>query len=288
MSSIITQGYVQSNLIVTMGYGFNADTPPVIEEPPETFTITIEEATGGRASLSVGEHVYEENTVINITAVPEDGYVFSHWTTEAGVLLGSTQTVTVTENLTLTPVFNAVSPQGDYALTLANLWSNLLVKVQSQGVNTAATLHSLELGADDGVTGQPSKYWVDVACDMIITPEGVELQHYPVGSHGKLSAKAFTDVSVSDGDEVTDAFGNTWAVAEVLPYTIGGYKQLTLNLKLEDTFTHPPNPSEIIKTLEVSVVDIRNVYNLVNMEFTVITLYPANTFFPYTFPFTLA
>lgn len=261
---------MQSNLIVTLGYTFNLDTPPEPEPEPTVYTLTIIESAGGRASLSVGEHIYPDGTVLTVTAIPEDGYVFSHWTTPSGVLLGSTQTITVTANLTLTPVFTAVSPQGEYALTLANLWSNLLVKMQAQGVNTAATLHALELGADDGVTGQPSKYWTDVACDMIITPEGVELQHFQTGSHGKLAAKGFTDASVSDGDEVTDAFGNTWAIVEVVPYKIGGYKECTLNLQLASNFTHPATPS-YLKNLTILVVDAI-----------------LDTYFPYTFTFNLA
>jgi hypothetical protein len=265
-----------------------------IPEPPTptptVYTLTIPEVEGGETSLSTGEHVYNENTEITITATPAFGYRFHSWQKDGSTVddAYSTYTFTITADTLLTPVFTLLPVQGDTALTLANLWTNLLAKMQLQGVNTAVTFHTLELGADDGVTGQPSQYWNDVSGDMIITPDGVELQHYSTGLYGKLTAKGFTDGNITDGDEVTDSYGNTWAVVSVTPYKIGGYNQCTLNLKLESNFAHPPNPSEITKTLEVAVVDIRNVYSLVNVEFTVVTLYPANTFFPYTFPFTLA
>lgn len=271
MSTIILQGYVTSNLTVSVGFTGNEDTPPAPPaEDPTIYTVTITEASNGATSQQAGDYLYTENDTLTITAVPDSGYRFDYWTTSTGVLLGSTQTLTITSDLILTPVFDALPVQGDTAHTLTNLWTNMLTKIQAQGVNTAATLHALELGEQDSITGTPGKYWQNIACDMIITPEGVELQQFGTGNYNKLSAKGFTNTNVSDGDEVTDSFGNTWAITHVIPYKIGGFKECTLNLQLASNFTHPATPS-YLKNLTILVVDAI-----------------LDTYFPYTFTFNLA
>ena len=263
----------------------DAPDPPIV---PDSFTVTVVEASDGHASLPVGDHVYVDGDTVAVTAIPDSGNMFSNWVVDGETVLGSTLNLTVTADTTVQPAFTALPVTGDSALTLANLWSNLLSKIQAEGVNTAVTIHALELGADDGVTGQPSKYWSDVAADMVINPVGAELSHFDTGSHSKLEAKGYTDAAITDGDEVTDGFGNTWAVVGVLPFKVGGYYECTLNLKLEDTFTHPPSPSEITRTLEVTVLDIEASYDMVDVEFLVLTLFPVGAFFPYTFTFELA
>lgn len=249
-----------------------AANPPTPPATVTTYTLTIVEAAGGHTNLSAGEHIYDENTAVGLTANPDAGYSFAYWEVGTTTAFTSSITLTLTSDLTVTPVFAQNNPpiQGDTALTMANLWTNLLAKMQAQGVNTAVTIHALELGADDGITGQPSKYWNDVAGDMIINPDGTELQHFQTGSHTKLTAKGFTAALVTDGDEITDTYGNTWAITEVIPYKIGGYTQCTLNLKLESNFIHPPHPPNT-KRIVFHIVDYTDVYS-----------------FPYTFPINLA
>ena len=56
------------------------------EEEPETYELNMEAspAEGGTATDQTNNPPYTEETTIDITAQPEDGYGFSHWTTTAG------------------------------------------------------------------------------------------------------------------------------------------------------------------------------------------------------------
>lgn len=107
MSAIIFQGYVSSNLIVTQGYLFNAETPP---DPPaeieSIYCVTVVAATGGYTDLGVGEHFYEDGTEVTVTAIPYDGYTFTYW--NGGAVTDNPYTFTVTANVTLTPLFTAI------------------------------------------------------------------------------------------------------------------------------------------------------------------------------------
>ena len=55
---------------------------PVSQQPEEpkvvSYQITINSSDGGTVNVSSGS--YEEGTVLEITATPSEGYVFSNWT----------------------------------------------------------------------------------------------------------------------------------------------------------------------------------------------------------------
>ncbi|MFC1938005.1 InlB B-repeat-containing protein, partial [Chloroflexota bacterium] len=55
----------------------------------------VSPAGGGTTTPSVGSHTYDAGTVVNLTAVPNAGYRFSHWSGDAS---GATATTSVTMN----------------------------------------------------------------------------------------------------------------------------------------------------------------------------------------------
>lgn len=126
---------------------------------------------------------------------------------------------------------------------MRDLFTELVSQVERQGVNCSVTLHALLFsGATDAVTGQPTKGWTDSTVDMIIEPSGAPLQVFDAGLYAGLKAKASTKAALSDGDEVTDSFGNLWVVLSVLPFTVGDvavYKQCELALGIASSYTHP-------------------------------------------------
>lgn len=126
---------------------------------------------------------------------------------------------------------------------MRDYFTDLLRAVQVQGVDTKVTLHALLFsGATDAVTGQPTKGWADSTVDMIIEPSGAPLQVFDAGLYAGLKAKASTNAALSDGDEVTDSFGNLWVVLSMLPFQVGDvavYKQCELALTLGSSYSHP-------------------------------------------------
>jgi hypothetical protein len=181
---------------------------------------------------------------------------------------------------------------------MRDYFSDLLRAVQVQGVDTTVTLHALLFsGATDIITGHPTKGWVDSTIDMIIEPVNAPLQVLYTGLHAGLRAKAYVNTAISDGDEVTDSFGNLWVVLSVLPFQVGDiavYKQCELALTLGSSYSHPlptPFPTPIgigvsdglplvislLNNLEVDKLTLLNLGLLNNLEVDEMTVASIST-----------
>ena len=68
-----------------------------------SFTLSLEAGTGGNVSTSGG--VYEQGTVVTITATPDSGYTFGSWSDGS---TEQTRTITITQNLELTANFETI------------------------------------------------------------------------------------------------------------------------------------------------------------------------------------
>lgn len=72
---------------------------------PEKYTVTVENGTGGGT--------FEKGTEVTVTATVPEGKVFSEWTSGGSVVsVSNPYTFTVTENITLTAVFDDAEPEG--------------------------------------------------------------------------------------------------------------------------------------------------------------------------------
>lgn len=84
----------------------------VYQRPAEAgpFTITIEPAEGGSVELSPLKDSYEKDESVQITAIPEAGYLFDRF-----IDMGSTNpfTFSITENTEITPVFEKIQSEGE-------------------------------------------------------------------------------------------------------------------------------------------------------------------------------
>lgn len=296
MSAIIFQGYVTQNRIVTCGYESSAETPPDPPAEPVEYSLTILAGANGSTSPSVGVYDYPEGTELSLSATPADGYRFRYWQkADLTYMADNPWDYTVTQDETLTPVFQLIPPETPVApgaLKFSTLWDHLLYGVEKQGVDCTVTLHALQLGDADN-TGRFAETFTDSAVKMVINPSGTDLSLVGAGRHSQLKAKAYCKVNVVDGDEVTDSFGNVWRVASAYPFLVGdvvAYYDLELDLKLATGTgsTHPPAYSH--KRLNIRVIDgSANRFTTGNLSIHVIDLdLLANNTFPYTFTFTLA
>lgn len=78
-------------------------------------------------------------------------------------------------------------------------------------VSLAVTLHTLSLGAED-VRGQYAEFYVDSTIKLVVEGPSGEYTVLGAGTHSQVAARGFTNSVVSDGDKVTDSFGNVWKV----------------------------------------------------------------------------
>ena len=80
---------------------------PVMEKPPVTFTIKVDNAAGGTVTVNPAQVSYKINDYVKVTATPDEGYAFTGW---SGTASGNANPllVTVSKNEWIIPVFTAV------------------------------------------------------------------------------------------------------------------------------------------------------------------------------------
>ena len=114
-SAQATVDYVSSsntNRTVNFSYTILPNTPAVTHN----LTMAVSPNGAGTTNPAVGPHSYTENLVVNITATPALGYVFSSWTGEVANASSASTTVTMDADKTVTANFVPVST---YVLTTA-------------------------------------------------------------------------------------------------------------------------------------------------------------------------
>jgi len=110
--------------------------------PEYTFTTAVNQAEWGTIDPPVGDHIYYEDTIVNITAMPDSGYRFVNWTGDVAEPTSASTTVTMKGNKTVTANFWIVS---QYILTMAVNqagWgtTNLTVGYHYYDKNTVVTI----------------------------------------------------------------------------------------------------------------------------------------------------
>ena len=79
-------------------------------------TLTMAVTGSGSTDPEVGDHTYPANTVVQITATPDSGWLFDNWTGAVANSNSATTTVTMNSNKTVTANF---SPAAPVTLTMA-------------------------------------------------------------------------------------------------------------------------------------------------------------------------
>jgi len=82
-------------------------------------TMQVDPIEGGTTGPSPGSHTFTFNETVHVTAVPNPGYVFSHWTGDVADLYAASTTVVMNENKTLTAHFK-VGEQQKAILTISS------------------------------------------------------------------------------------------------------------------------------------------------------------------------
>jgi uncharacterized repeat protein (TIGR02543 family) len=113
----------------------------------DRFQLTVNKEGSGSVSRSPGESTYAYNSVVQLTAVPADGWSFSGWSGDAsGTEL--TTSVTMTGNKSVTATF----AQDEYTLAVNVIGSGSVVKSPEQATYHWGDVVTLTPSAADGWT----------------------------------------------------------------------------------------------------------------------------------------
>ena len=82
-----------------------------------TYTLEVFEGENGLANIPAGSYTYQENEVVQLTPIPNDGYLFDHWVVNGVNDTNETITLTMTQNYSVYPVCVAI-PIPTYTLTI--------------------------------------------------------------------------------------------------------------------------------------------------------------------------
>ena len=110
------------------------------------YTLNLNSAGNGSASADPTGPLYDENTAVTLTATPEPGYLFSHW---SGDLTGSENpaSVTMDNNKNITANFIEIP---EYPVNLSIVGLGSLVKNPSQSLYQAGSIVSITAIPQEG------------------------------------------------------------------------------------------------------------------------------------------
>lgn len=119
-----------------------------VREGVQNYTLTINISGNGTVN---GAGIYEEGTVVDITATPDDGWVFLNWTGDVANPNSSSTTVTMNSNKTVTANF-VLESLVEYTLTILTNGNG--------STNPAAGEHKYTSGTVVNITATPADGWL--------------------------------------------------------------------------------------------------------------------------------
>ena len=115
------------------------------------YTVTVNGAEGGTTNL-YGTHTYEANSVITLLATPDAGYEFTGWNLGKGNSSSDNPLFyTVTENVTITPVFTEKASEPTYTLKVHKTGQGMVTISPEQ--------ETYQNGAMVALTAIPAEGW---------------------------------------------------------------------------------------------------------------------------------
>jgi len=116
----------------------------------EIFTLTIAVNGNGSTNPAVGEHEYQEGEVVNITAIPDEGWQFVSWSVGVADPNSASTTVTIDSDKTVTANF---SPEGVTTYTL-------IISVNGQGATSPSEgTYTYSEGTVVDISANPASGW---------------------------------------------------------------------------------------------------------------------------------
>ncbi|RLI80683.1 hypothetical protein DRP04_07835, partial [Archaeoglobales archaeon] len=89
----------------------------------QTFTLTISATSGGTTDPSPGSYTYSYDQQVTITAIPDTGYAFSHWSIDGLISMTNPLTLTMTRDYSVEATF-VEAPTATITGTVVNAETN--------------------------------------------------------------------------------------------------------------------------------------------------------------------
>jgi len=169
-------------------------TATFIEETPTQYTLTTATVGSGSVALSPSGGIYNEGTVVTLSATADSGWVFSSW---SGDLTGSTNPETITMNAgkTVTATFTEVTPT-QYTLTVTTVGNGSVTLNPAGGTYDEGTVVTLTATADSGwafsswsgdLTGSTNSETITMDADKTVTATFIKVYTLAVTTVGQGS-----------------------------------------------------------------------------------------------------
>ncbi len=173
----------------------------VFEEipPPVQRTLTVAVVGDGAVTPAPGEHVFDEGSVVEVSAVPAAGWRFVRWDGPVADASAASTSVTVSADVAVTAVFEEIPPAPVRTLTVA--------VVGDGSVTPAVGAHEVADGGAVKLTATAAKGW--------------RFSHWDVS--GRRVTQATTTVTVNDDLTATAVFIRQ----RTLTVTVEGQGQVT-------------------------------------------------------------
>lgn len=89
-----------------------------VPAPPVTYILTVATTSGGNTNPPPASYEYDEGATALVTALPQAGYNFSHWTLDGTTRTENPVSITMNKNYALTAYFEAIPPP-EYTLNIS-------------------------------------------------------------------------------------------------------------------------------------------------------------------------
>ncbi len=148
IEATVPPGATTGKIAVTNGAGTAVSISDFSVTIPQTFTLTETIFGNGSVDLNPSGGVYNENTVITLTAIPDPGWQFDGW---SGDLSGAINPVTLTMDADkfVTATFSEV-PANQFTLTVSTTGQGSVTLNPAGGVYDAGTVVTVEALPDAG------------------------------------------------------------------------------------------------------------------------------------------
>ena len=244
--------------------------PQVVE-----YTVTVNGAVGGTTNL-YGTHKYEENSIITLLATPDEGYEFTAWKLDNGDTFADNPFFyTVTENVTIIPVFTEKQPEPTYTLTVYTSGQGTVTISPEQETYQRGALVTLSAVADNG---WDFVKWSDdnteavrqivIMQNMVLTATFEEIPEEPEPTYYTLTINTVGQGSVTASPQANQYAAGTMVTLTAVPDNGWQFKQwdngqvavtrtLVMNSDMVVTATFeeiPEEPEPTYYTLTINTV----------------------------------
>ncbi|MFC1650750.1 SUMF1/EgtB/PvdO family nonheme iron enzyme [Candidatus Latescibacterota bacterium] len=154
-----------------------------------TLTMGVNQSGWGTTTPAIGSHTYDENTDVNITATPAEGYQFVNWTGSVANTSSSSTTITTNSGLTVIANFEEIPQSTEITLVSIPAGTFQMGDIQGGGDSDELPIHSVTLSSFEMGTYEVTQWQYESL--MGSNPSTFKGDDYPIETISWLDAVKF-------------------------------------------------------------------------------------------------